>query len=274
MGSALGFTLSQPAAVSFLVFTALAFGMAAPVVLLAFFPTGRKWLPKPGPWMATFKQFMAFPLFATVVWLAWVLGAQRGNDAVMQLLAGLLLVAMAAWVYGRWGMRGNKFAYVATLCLLAGGILFAWPDGSQPPAANARAGDYASAARPGELPWRPWSSATLAQLRAEGKPVFVDFTAAWCITCQVNKRIALHRDDVVLRFAELGVVPLRADWTMHDPAITAALAEFGRNAVPLYVLYGGDSSAQPVVLPELLTRTMVLAELAKLKPKIRTVRAE
>lgn len=274
MGSALGFTLSQPAAVSFLVFTALAFGMAAPVVLLAFFPTGRKWLPKPGPWMATFKQFMAFPLFATVVWLAWVLGAQRGNDAVMQLLAGLLLVAMAAWVYGRWGMRGNKFAYVATLCLLAGGIIFAWPDGSQPPAANARAGDYASAARPGELPWRPWSSATLAQLRAEGKPVFVDFTAAWCITCQVNKRIALHRDDVVLRFAELGVVPLKADWTMHDPAITAALAEFGRNAVPLYVLYGGDSSAQPVVLPELLTRTMVLAELAKLKPKIRTVRAE
>jgi thiol:disulfide interchange protein/DsbC/DsbD-like thiol-disulfide interchange protein len=274
MGSALGFTLSQPVAVSFLVFTALAFGMAAPVVLLAFFPAGRKWLPKPGPWMATFKQFMAFPLFATVVWLAWVLGAQRGNDAVMQLLAGLLLVAMAAWVYGRWGMRGSKFAYLATLCLLAGGIIFAWPDSSQPPAANSGASDYAGAARPGELPWRPWSSATLAQLRAEGKPVFVDFTAAWCITCQVNKRIALHRDEVVTRFAELGVVPLKADWTMHDPAITAALAEFGRNAVPLYVLYGGDSSAQPVVLPELLTPTLVLAELAKLKPRIQTVRAE
>ena len=274
MGSALGFTLSQPAAVSFLIFTAIAFGMATPVVLLAFFPAGRKWLPKPGPWMATFKQFMAFPLFATVVWLAWVLGAQRGNDAVMQLLAGLLLVAMAAWVYGRWGMRESTFAYVATLGLLAGGIIFAWPDGSQPPAANARAGDYASAAKPGEMPWRPWSRSTLAQLRAEGTPVFVDFTAAWCITCQVNKRIALNRDDVVMRFAELGVVPLKADWTLHDPAITAALAEFGRNAVPLYVLYGGDDSAQPVVLPELLTSTLVLNELDKLKPKVRTVRTE
>lgn len=273
MGSALGFTLSQPAAVSILVFTMIAFGMAAPVVLLAFFPAGRKWLPKPGPWMETFKQLMAFPLYATVVWLAWVLGAQRGNDAVMQLLAGLLLVAMAAWVYGRWGMRGSKFAYAATLCFLAGGIIFAWPDGSQP-AANAVTSEYSSAVKPGELPWQPWSSATLAQLRAEGKPVFVDFTAAWCITCQVNKRIALHRDDVVTRFAELGVVPLRADWTNYDPAITAALAGFGRNAVPLYVLYGGGNSAQPVVLPELLTPALVLAELDKLKPRIQTVRAE
>ena len=260
MGSALGFTLSQPPAISLLVFTALALGMAAPVTLLAFVPAWRKWLPKPGAWMETFKQFMAFPLFATVVWLAWVLGAQRGNDAVMQLLAGLLLVALAAWVYGRWSRVGSKFAYITTLALLAGGILLAWPDTSKAPA-TAR---NESAAEPGELVWQPYSKALLAQLLAEGKPVFIDFTASWCITCQLNKRVALRNADVVRQFNALGIVPLKADWTNQDPAITAALAEFGRNAVPLYVLYSG--SGPPVVLPEILTPAVVLGELKKIRP--------
>jgi len=257
MGAALGFTLSQPAPVALLVFTALALGMAAPVTLLSLFPAGLKWLPKPGAWMATFKQFMAFPLLATVVWLVWVLGTQQGNTGVMQLLGGLVLVAMGAWAYGRWGMLGSKLGMAASVALLAGGIAFAWPG---PPVQDAPA---TGVARPGELPWQPWSQDALAKLRGEGKTVFVDFTASWCITCQVNKRVALHDAAVVKRFETQGVVPLKADWTRQDPAITAALAEFGRNAVPLYVLYGPNGAA-PVVLPEVLSPGLVLAELDKL----------
>jgi thiol:disulfide interchange protein/DsbC/DsbD-like thiol-disulfide interchange protein len=258
MGAALGFTLSQPAYVALMVFTALALGMAAPVTLLALFPAGLKWLPRPGAWMATFKQFMAFPLLATVVWLAWVLGTQQGNEGVMKLLAGLVLVGMAAWAYGRWGMHGSKAGMAFAAVLLAGGIAFAWPGEANVPGV---AGGVVQA-KAGELPWEPWSKAKLEQLRAEGKPVFVDFTASWCITCQVNKRVALHNEAVVKRFADQGVVALKADWTRQDPAITAALAEFGRNAVPLYVVYGVNGAA-PVVLPEVLTPALVLAELEK-----------
>jgi thiol:disulfide interchange protein len=257
MGAALGFTLSQPAFIAVLVFTALALGMAAPIVLLALFPAGLKWLPRPGAWMATFKQFMAFPLLATVVWLTWVLGTQQGNDGVLKLLAGLVLIGMAAWAYGRWGMRGGKFGMAFAAVLLAGGIVFAWPG-----EANVAAPSAGAQAKAGELAWEPWSKAKLEQLRGEGKPVFVDFTASWCITCQVNKRVALHNDAVVKRFAERGVIALKADWTRQDPAITAALAEFGRNAVPLYVMYGGNGAA-PVVLPEVLTPALMLAELDK-----------
>ncbi|MDX2219056.1 MAG: protein-disulfide reductase DsbD family protein [Burkholderiales bacterium] len=257
MGAALGFTLSQPAHVAILVFTALALGMAAPVTLLSLFPAGLKWLPKPGAWMATFKQFMAFPLLATVVWLVWVLGSQQGNTGVMQLLCGLVLIGMAAWAYGRWGMQGSKLATAASVALLAGGIAFAWP-GAPDTTANIRAD---GTAKPGQLPWQPWSQDKVAQLRGEGKAVFVDFTATWCITCQVNKRVALHDAAVIKRFADTGVVPLMADWTRQDPAITAALASFGRNAVPLYVMY--PPSGDPVVLPEVLTPSLVLAELGK-----------
>jgi thiol:disulfide interchange protein DsbD len=259
MGSALGFTLAQPAYIALGVFTALALGMAAPIVFLAFYPQGRKWLPKPGPWMVSFKQFMAFPLLATVVWLAWVLGAQRGNDAVMQLFAGLLVIALAAWVYGRWGAAPKRAGYTLAALLLFAGIFLAWPDGSASPPEAVQ-----TVAKPGELAWQPWSKSKVEELRARGSPVFVDFTAAWCITCQVNKRIALHNSEVVKRFADLGVAPLKADWTNHDAAITSALAEFGRNAVPLYVLYSPRSATAPVVLPELLTPATVLAALDKI----------
>jgi thiol:disulfide interchange protein DsbD len=257
MGAALGFTLSQPAPVALLVFTALALGMAAPVTLLSLFPAGLKWLPRPGAWMATFKQFMAFPLLATVVWLVWVLGTQQGNSGVMQLLGGLVLIGMAAWAYGRWGMQGGRLATVASIALLAGGIAFAWP-GAPAEDANIRVD---GTAQPGKLPWQPWSADKVAQLRGEGKAVFVDFTASWCITCQVNKRVALHDAAVVKRFAEAGVVPLMADWTRQHPAITAALAQFGRNAVPLYVMY--PPNGEPVVLPEILSPSLVLTELDK-----------
>jgi thiol:disulfide interchange protein DsbD len=207
--------------------------------------------------METFRQAMAFPLLATVAWLAWVLGAQAGNDAVLALLAGLLLLAIAAWIYGRWAHVERAWRYAAPAALAIAGLAVAWPTHIAPPGAVA-------ARRAGELPWQSWSREKVSELRAQGTPVFVDFTAAWCITCQVNKRMALNDAAVVKRFAELGVTPLKADWTNMDPKITAALAELGRNAVPVYVLYSTDRNAAPKLLPEVLTSSLVLDELNRL----------
>lgn len=263
MGAAVGFTLAQPAAVSLSVFAMLGAGMALPVLALSFFPNALRKLPKPGPWMETFKQVMAFPLFATVVWLAWVLGAQAGNDAVLALLAGLLVLAIGAWIYGRWAHSESLARLVFAALFAAAGLWLAWPGANaSPPQASA------ASARPGEIAWQPWSPEKLAELRAAGTPVFVDFTAAWCVTCQVNKRVALNRDEVVKALADHGVVALKADWTNQDPRITAALAELGRNALPVYALYA-PGRAQPTLLPEVLTASIVVDALSKL-PAART----
>jgi thiol:disulfide interchange protein DsbD len=251
MGAALGFTLSQPPLVSILVFTAIAAGMALPVVALSFFPSWLRMLPKPGAWMETFKQVLAFPLFATVVWLVWVIGSQLGNDAVARLLFGLVLVGVAAWAYGRMQVaRPVRAALVALIFGLAGTAL-AWPVG---------AGSTA-AATAGDADWQPFSREKIAELRASKRPVFVDFTASWCITCQVNKRVALNSDQVKQRFIERGITRMKADWTRQDPVITAALAEFGRNAVPLYIYY--PEQGEPVILPEVLTTDVVLNAIGK-----------
>ena len=256
MGAAVGFTLTQSAALSLAVFAMIGVGMAAPVLLLAFFPQLLKRLPKPGAWMETFKQVLAFPLYATVAWLAWVLGAQAGNDAVLALLAGLVLIAMGAWMYGRWE-HGHGAWRSALAAIFAGlGLIVAWPGASLPMVA-------ASAPRAGELPWQAWSPEKVRSLTAAGRPVFVDFTAAWCVTCQVNKRISLHNGEVMRAFAARGVVPLKADWTRQDPRITQALAELGRNAVPVYALYPPGAQA-PRLLPEVLTPSLVLEELSML----------
>lgn len=258
MGAAVGFTLTQPTPVSLLVFAMLGAGMALPVLVLSCFPNAIRKLPKPGPWMETFKQVMAFPLFATVIWLAWVLGAQAGNDAVLALLAGLLVLAIGAWIYGRWAHSDSLARLAFAAAFAAAGLWLAWPG------ANAKPGEIrAESARAGEIDWQPWSQERLAELRAAGTPVFVDFTAAWCVTCQVNKLVALHREEVVRALAERGVVALKADWTNYDPKITAALAELGRNALPVYALYLPGESA-PRLLPEVLTASLVLDELSKL----------
>jgi thiol:disulfide interchange protein DsbD len=248
MGAALGFTLTQPAYVSFIVFTAIAVGMALPVSLLSFFPRWLVLLPRPGAWMETLKQFMAFPLLATVVWLAWVLGSQQGNDGIARLLFGLVLVSMAAWLYGRWQQRRPRAAIAIGGLVAVCGLAVAWP--GAPLAASIGADVHSADA------WVPFSKQRIAELRSEGKGVFVDFTATWCITCQVNKRIALNQPEVIKRFSELNIVRMKADWTVQDPAITAALAEFGRNGVPLYVFY--PQTGDPQVLPEVLTPSVVL----------------
>ena len=232
MGAAVGYTLTQDTSVSLAVFAALGAGMALPVLLLALNPRLLKKLPKPGAWMETFKQVLAFPLYATVAWLVWVLGAQSGNDAVLALLGGLVLLAMGAWMYGRWHHSTSLWRPAVAILFAVAGLALAWPApqvagaAGQPPVAKA-----------GELPWQEWSPERVAELTSQGKAVFVDFTAAWCVTCQVNKRVALNNDDVVKAFAARGVIPLRADWTRNDPRITETLAALGRNAIPVYALY-------------------------------------
>ena len=249
MGAALGYTLTQPAFISFLVFTAVALGMATPVLALSMFPGWLRYLPKPGIWMDTFKQFMAFPLFATVAWLSWVLGSQQGNDGMGMLLVGMVIIAFGAWLYGRWQLENPVRALIVAVSLLLIGAAIAWPTAA--PVAAARGNGMTNSADA----WVPFSKEKVAELRAQGRAVFIDFTATWCITCQVNKRVALNQQEVLRRFKELQIVRMKADWTVKDPAITEALAAFGRNGVPLYVFYPVGAEAQ--ILPEVLTPSIV-----------------
>ncbi len=255
LGAALGYTLAQPASVSLLVFTAVAFGMATPVLILSIFPGWLRHLPKPGIWMDTFKQSMAFPLFATVAWLTWVLGSQQGNDGVGVLLFGMVVIALGAWLYGHWQIKKPIRALVAAISLLLAGLIIAWP-GITPP--RTERGPVTSDAKEA---WVPFSKQTVADFRGQGRTVFIDFTATWCITCQVNKRIALNDKAVLQKFTDMNIVRVKADWTIKDPAITDALAEFGRNGVPLYVLYPAEGA--PQILPEILTPAIVLSALEK-----------
>jgi thiol:disulfide interchange protein DsbD len=257
MGTALGFALARPAPEALAIFTALGLGMALPYLLLAEMPGLLARLPRPGAWMVTLRQGLAFPLFATAVWLAWVLGRQAGVDAVALLLLAALGVGLAAWGAGHL-QRGTRRWLPGAVVLAGLGIAavlgFAAAMRPVESAAPVRAASPAAG-----IDWQPWSAPRVTELRAAGRPVFVDFTAAWCISCQVNKQVALDTPAVARRFAELGVVALEADWTRYDPAITEALAGFGRSGVPLYVYY--PPGGEPKLLPAVLTPATVLAAL-------------
>ena len=253
MGGAVGFALSQPSWVALLIFSFLALGVAAPYMTLTLFPALLEKLPAPGAWMVTFKQILAFPMLLAVIWLVWVFGSQTGNDRMGLLLISLLGVSFAGWVYGRWG---NSFepkekrlgsAGAALVMLLS---LYTAYGASQEPL--------------GEDLWQPYSPELVAQLKSEGKPFFLDFTADWCTSCKANELVALSNRDVMDRFQELEVVLVKADWTKQDPVITNALAEFNRAGVHLYVLYPGKG-AEPTVLPEVIFPGTVLEALEKVK---------
>jgi thiol:disulfide interchange protein DsbD len=256
MGSALGYGLSQPAVVSLLIFTALGLGMAAPYVGLSFSPGLLRFLPRPGAWMEGFKQLMGFCLMATVIAILWLFGQQAGVDGIAFLLGALLVAGLGAWAYGRpsGSVRGRAVRVSLSAALVAGGLAIGF--GLARPMAAPRAAVPSSDAR-----WEPWSEARLAELRSQGKPVFVDFTAAWCLTCQVNARVALDTQEVAERFAREGVTLLKADWTLRDDRITQALAAHGRQGVPVYALYGRDPTGEPRLLPEILTPAIVLQAL-------------
>jgi thiol:disulfide interchange protein DsbD len=278
MGSALGYTLTASVAETLLVFTALGLGMALPYLLLGLFPAWLRWLPRPGRWMESFRQALAFPMYATAAWLAWVLGQQAGIDAVLGLAIGAVLVGLAAWLVGRFvqqaaalrvapalALRRRRVAGGLAVAALAGAGYIAWP--GEPLAGADRNAGGVGEPPPGQVnaaaAWHPWSGDAVVAALDAGRPVFVDFTAAWCVSCQVNKKLVLDRDPVIAAMQRAGVLRLKADWTNRDPAITAELARHGRNGVPLYLLYLPGAAA-PVVLPELLTHGIVLDALGKL----------
>jgi thiol:disulfide interchange protein DsbD len=201
MGTALGFALTQSAINALLIFTFLGLGMAFPFLILCRFPRLLKFVPRPGPWMTTFKKFLGALLLVTVTWLLWVLS--------LQLNAGQTTVS-------------NKGEGIA---------------------------------------WQPYSAAYVTELKTGDEPVFIDFTAAWCLNCQVNDRVVFHNKDVIKKFKELGIVAVKADWTNYDEEITQALASYGKNSIPLYVLYGKDKSQEPYIFPEIITPSLIIKAL-------------
>jgi len=244
MGAALGAALTWPTAQSLAVFAALGLGVASPYLLVSAVPAIGGWLPRPGRWMQTFRTVLAFPMFATVIWLTWVLGQQTGIDGAAALLLALLALSLGAWW---WGQRPEKtlrrvLSTVAIAILTVGTFAWAAPLW-RPVAAEAR-----PAADVGEI-WQPWSPERVAELRAAGRKVFVDFTAAWCVTCQYNKRTTLANPDVLAAFQANDVALLRADWTSRDSRIAAELRNLGRSGVPVYVFY--DGAQAPRLLSEL-----------------------
>jgi thiol:disulfide interchange protein/DsbC/DsbD-like thiol-disulfide interchange protein len=254
MGAALGFALTQSVPAALLVFVALGVGMALPYIVLSWFPALLKRLPRPGPWLLRLKEALAFPLFGTVIWLLWVLAQQIGVDGAARGAAGLLAFACAAWLWGHAQRGSAVWVRVCGAIALALGIAVA--------ASGLREAPDGSSDRAQATMWRPFSAQSLADLQAQGQPVFVDFTAAWCVTCQVNKKLVLERPATEREFAERSVVLMRADWTRRDEAISDALHALGRNGVPVYALYRPGSA--PLLLPEVLQEQNIRDALATL----------
>lgn len=260
MAAALGFALSQPAPQTVAVLLAMGLGLALPYLVLTFTPALQRLMPRPGPWMDRLRQFLAFPMYASAVWMIWVLTQQTGADGVLYALGGMVLIAFAIWLLRLgspvsptvWLRRG--FASVAVLLAFSAALKL---EDQPATAASAAGGPSAGVSFDG---WERFSRARLDEAVAARKPVFVDFTAAWCITCLVNDRVALDTAATRRAFEETGTVKLKGDWTNRDPEITATLKEYGRAGVPLY-LYWAPGADRPKILPQILTEASVVATL-------------
>jgi len=242
MAPALGFAISQSATIALLVFAFLGLGMALPFILLAWIPGLTQRLPKPGPWMDRFKQFLAFPIYLSAVWLLWVVGRQTSIDIAAAVIVGLILLVMGLWI---WKLNSKPATRLLAILTVAAGL-------AAPLAALSEAES--------EPEFAPYSAELLAELRADNRPVFINLTADWCITCLVNERVALNSDAVHQLMRDNQITYLKGDWTNSDPEITQLLRTFNRSGVPLYLLYPkGPGEAQ--ILPQILTETMVISAL-------------
>jgi len=265
MGVAVGFALTEAPGMALLVFEALGLGLALPYLLLSLMPRWRRFLPRPGAWMERLKQLLAFPLYATAAWLVWVVSQQAGPAGVAAALAGLVLIAFAAWLYTsardagrgwrRLAIAGSGLAVIAAIALAP--MLAAGPTSLTSRIATPSRGVVSE----------PFSPKRLAELRAEGRPVFVNFTAAWCITCLVNERVALSSAAVTEAFSRKDVAYLKGDWTTRDAAIAQVLGSFGRSGVPLYLFYAaaraGEPTGAPRILPQILSERMIIDAIDK-----------
>jgi thiol:disulfide interchange protein len=246
MGTALGYAVTQPTLIALSVFAALGFGMSLPVLLLSCSPALLNKIPKPGPWMVHLKEFLAFPLYVTAIWLCWVVGRQSGVNAMASILMGCVMITLALWLWRGGVIKRSLSAAAAAVAIAVLASPFLTPS-ANPADSTAQ--------------WQAYSPETLSQLRQQGKPVFINVTADWCITCLANEKVTLSTDRVKQAFIDSGVTYLKGDWTKHDSTITDLLKQHGRTGIPLYLVYPSDSSKGATLLPQILTADLVVEAL-------------
>jgi thiol:disulfide interchange protein DsbD len=257
MAAAVGAALTQSPVVALVIFAGLGVGLSLPYLLLSFAPWTRRALPKPGAWMDTLKQIFAFPMYASAAWLLWVLAQQTSSLGLGVALAGVILIAFSGWAYQKSKSNGRTMRLTALTTALAAFVLAVLLPLRFDDAAAASPAKTAAAV-PDAGGWQPYDAARATEITAAGRPLLINFTASWCLTCLVNERNAFSDEAVQAVFRDKGVTLMKGDWTNRDPAITKALAAFGRAGVPLYVVYNAKpGSAEPLVLPQLLTATIV-----------------
>ena len=256
MGTAMGYAISQPTVIALLIFAALGLGLALPFLLIAFIPVLARLLPKPGHWMETLKQFFAFPLYLTAVWLLWVLSRLTNSDSVILVLIGLIMITFSLWLWRLSVMRDKPYVIrtFALIILINASLILPAPGQigtNRPSSFDATNNGYTSF---------PYSEQRLTQSLAENKIVFVNLTADWCITCKANEHIAINSDNVIAAFKKKNVIYLKGDWTNGDETISRVLEQFGRSGVPLYLLYR-PGIADPTILPQVLTSAILIKAL-------------
>jgi thiol:disulfide interchange protein DsbD len=266
LGTALGFAFTQSGWMIFVMFVAIAAGMGFPYFLLSAQPGWLRLVPKPGPWMERVKQLMGFFLMATLIFLLWVLGAERGIDAILWTSCFLLVLGLACWIKGAFVLpttsrSGRAASFAIILLLVVGGAIYflgeKFASARLTPGVTQAVGD-----------WKPFTPERLQDEREKGHAVFVDFTAAWCLTCKFNEANVLESSAVRDAFQRRGVVKLKADWTNADPTITKILKQFGRPGVPMYVLYPTGRDSEPILFPELLTQSIILDKLETITARV------
>jgi thiol:disulfide interchange protein/DsbC/DsbD-like thiol-disulfide interchange protein len=268
LGTALGFAFAQPWWLVLLIFSVVAVGMALPYLLLTAKPAWMKFLPKPGAWMETAKQFMGFLMMGTLLWLLYIFGKQLGMEAVIGAAAFLLTVGIAAWLIGRFATLSAKrrtywLAWAGALAVTVVGFRLFLTPVLQAQEVLSGPSPAGSSTRQEGIAWRPFTTRTVEELLQQHRTVFIDFTAEWCLTCKVNEKTVLADPDVIGRFTSLGIVAVKADWTNRNPEITRLLSQFGRSGVPLYVIFPAASPDRPIVLPEVITKGIVMEAMAR-----------